>query len=224
MGVVVVYVHGLWLQGYEAVLLRRRLGRYLDADTRVFSYPSVRVNIVDNAMALARDLQGIRADTVHLVGHSLGGLVILKLFEVGITAAETLPLGTVLPPGRIVLMGSPVQGSLSAQRLARLPLGLGRAMLGATAGEVLLTARPRRWEGARELGVIAGELPIGLGRLLGRITVPNDGTVLVEETNLPGAAAQLRLRVSHTSLPFSAAVARQAAAFLKDGRFDARAQ
>ncbi len=126
-----------------------------------------------------------------------------------------------LPPGRVVLMGSPVQGSLSAQRLARLPLGVGRATLGRTAGEVLLAAQPRRWEGMRELGVIAGEMPIGLGRLLGPIDVPSDGTVLVEETDLPGAAAQLRLRVSHTALPFSAAVARQAAAFLKGGRFDA---
>jgi hypothetical protein len=36
---------------------------------------------------------------------------------------------------------------------------------------------------------------------------------------LPGAVEQLRLRVSHTGLPFSATVARCAADFLRDGRF-----
>jgi len=116
-------------------------------------------------------------------------------------------------------LGSPVRGSLAAQRLARLPLGLGQAFMG-FAGEVLAVPRERRWGGARELGVIAGDLPLGAGRLLGLMGEPNDGTVLVRETHLPGAAGQLRLRVSHSGMPFSAAVARQAAAFLRWGRFE----
>lgn len=219
MNVVVVYVHGLWLNGLESVLLRHRLGRLLGATTRSFSYRSVSANITDNTIALARFLQGIQGDTVHLVGHSLGGLVILKLFELGFTPNGLLTSMMALPPGRVVLMGSPVQGSLSAQRLARLPLGLGRAMLGATAGEVLLGTRETRWDGMRDLGVIAGELPIGLGRLTGRMSGPSDGTVLVDETHLPGALEQVRLRVSHTALPFSATVARRVADFLRDGRF-----
>jgi hypothetical protein len=80
--------------------------------------------------------------------------------------------------------------------------------------------RERRWSCERDLGVIAGDLGVGLGRLLGRMDAPSDGTVLVEETDLPGATAQLRLPVSHTGLVFSAEVARQAAAFLRDGRFE----
>jgi pimeloyl-ACP methyl ester carboxylesterase len=220
VSVVVVYVHGLWLNGYESLLLRQRLSRHLGATTRTFSYPSVSANINDNAMALGRYLKSVHADTVHLVGHSLGGLVILKLFELGFTANGLLTSVMALPAGRVVLMGSPVQGCLSAQRVARLPLGLGRAMLGATAGEVLLDTHERRWDGMRELGVIAGDLPIGLGRLTGKMTRPNDGTVLVDETSLPGATAQLRLRVSHTALPFSAAVARHIADFLQHGQFD----
>jgi hypothetical protein len=49
---------------------------------------------------------------------------------------------------------------------------------------------------------------------------PNDGTVLVRETDLPGATEQIRLRVSHSGMPFSGVVARQVAAFLRDGRFE----
>jgi hypothetical protein len=61
-----------------------------------------------------------------------------------------------------------------------------------------------------------------LGRLLGRFTAPNDGTVLVEETDLPGATERLILPVSHSGMVFSGEVARQAAAYLQRGRFDAK--
>jgi len=40
MRTVVVYVHGLWLKGGESFLLRRRLCRALNAESRVFPYAS----------------------------------------------------------------------------------------------------------------------------------------------------------------------------------------
>jgi hypothetical protein len=73
--------------------------------------------------------------------------------------------------------------------------------------------------GQRELGVIAGSVGIGLGRLVGVHGAPSDGTVFVEETRLPGILEHLVLRISHTALPFSSMVARQTAAFLNDGCF-----
>jgi hypothetical protein len=97
---------------------------------------------------------------------------------------------------------------------------VGHRLLGLTGRETLVSPRERRWGGARDLGVIAGDLALGAGRLLGPLPGPNDGTVLVRETNLPGATGQLRLRVSHSGMPFSATVARQVAAFLRVGRFD----
>jgi hypothetical protein len=148
----------------------------------------------------------------------MGGLVILKLFELGLEATGPLAgLVRALPPGRVVLAGSPVRGSRSALRLARLPLG--RAMLGLTAAEVLLVRRERAWRGGRDIGVIAGDLGIGLGRVLGRVDGPNDGTVWVDETDLPGATEQIRMRVSHSGMVFSSGVAAQVAAFLRTGRF-----
>jgi pimeloyl-ACP methyl ester carboxylesterase len=218
MRTVVVYVHGLWLGGGESFLLRRRLSRALNAESRVFSYASVGTSATDNAAALGRYLQTIETDTLHLVAHSMGGLVLLNLFELSLAAQGPLAgLAQGLPPGRIVLTGSPVRGSRSAGRLARLPFG--RALLGLSAADMLLTPRERRWRGGRDLGVIAGDLAVGLGRLLGRMPAPNDGTVWVDETDLPGATEQLRVQVSHTGMMFSAEVARQVAAFLKDGRF-----
>jgi pimeloyl-ACP methyl ester carboxylesterase len=208
MSTTVVYVHGLWLKGREAAWLRRRLSRELGAETHAFSYASVSAGVAANALELARFLAETPADTLHLIGHSLGGLVILKLFEI---APPTLP-------GRIVLLGSPVCGSRAAQRLAQLPYG--RKIMGLTVHDELLTPRPRRWEAARDLGIIAGDVGLGLGRLVGRFAEPNDGTVAVSETHLQGATDHWVGRVSHSGMLFSAAVARQAAAFLRGGRFE----
>src|SRR5882762_8092257 len=157
---VIVYVHGLWVTGREAFWLRRRLERDLAAQTLAFPYPSVTADITSNAQALAAFLSPIRADTLHLVGHSLGGLVISRLFE------EAADAPAPLPPGRIVLLGSPLRGSRSARNFARLPFG--RKIMGRGVGEELLGSRGerRRWNRARDLGVIAGDLGIGLGRLV----------------------------------------------------------
>ena len=211
MSTVVVYVHGLWVTGREAFWLRRRLEQDLEAKTLTFPYPSVTTDAMTNARALGKFLAALRADTLHLVGHSLGGLVVLKLFQ------EVADAAALLPPGRIVLLGSPLGGSRAAQNLARLPFG--KKIMGLGATEELLASRQRRWNGARDLGVIAGDLGFGLGRLVGPLGGPSDGTILVEETELDGTADQLVLRVSHTGMLFSAAVARAAGAFLSTGRF-----
>ncbi len=209
MSTVVVYVHGLWLSGLEGGLLRRRLAQELNAETRAFSYASVKSSVSANAEALGKFLSAQRADTLHLVGHSLGGLVILKLFERG--AADSLP------PGRMVFLGSPLNGSRAALNLARLPLG--KMLLGRGVHEELLSPRERRWRGQRDLGVIAGSLSVGLGKLVGTRGAPNDGTIFVDETRLPGISQHLVVPVSHTGLPFSQAVARQTGAFLHSGKF-----
>jgi predicted alpha/beta hydrolase family esterase len=211
----VVYVHGLWLNGWESALLRRRLSRDLGCRTRSFPYPSVSADLAANARALGEFLRNARADTLHLVGHSLGGLVILEFFD-GM-ASDRAGNGLSLPPGGIVLLGCPAQGSGAARKLAQRRFG--RYMLGRTGREALLASRERIWSGARDLGVIAGDLPIGFGRLVGPFDEPNDGTVMVSETQIPGAREHLTVHTSHSALVYSGAVARHTAAFLRNGRF-----
>jgi pimeloyl-ACP methyl ester carboxylesterase len=209
MSTVVVYVHGLWLTGLEGRLLRQRLGHDLNAETYAFRYPSVTADISTNARALGRFLGSLRADALHLVGHSLGGLVIRKLFELG--------EGAHLPPGRLVCMGSPLNGSRAALNLVRVPFG--KLLVGRGVREELLIPRQRRWDGHRDLGVIAGNLSVGLGRIVGISGAPSDGTIFVEETRLAGIAEHLIVPVSHIGLPYSTLVAKQAGAFLRSGKF-----
>jgi hypothetical protein len=73
--------------------------------------------------------------------------------------------------------------------------------------------------GERDVGVIAGTRALGFGRVITAFDGDSDGTVTVAETRLSGAADHLLLPVTHTSMVFSPEVARQAATFLKQGRF-----
>ena len=197
------------MTGIEGAVLRSRLAKQLDAATPLFSYPSVRAGIVCNALRLAKRLHSIPADTLHLVGHSLGGLVIVKMFE---------ELALKLPPGRVVLLGSPVLGSRAARELAAWKFG--RVILGRSVREELLNSQDRSWTQDRDLGIIAGTLPVGLGRIVNSHVAPSDGTVYLDETRLRGMKEHLAMPVSHTGLPFSAAVAQKTAAFLRYGRFN----
>jgi len=202
----VVAVHGLWMIGGVMAILRWRI-EPRGFDVRSFSYQSIRMSLDANAARLAEFVASVPGDTVHLLGHSLGGVVIRAMLE-------RHPLDR---PGRIVCLGPPFAGSVTAERVARLPGGshvIGRSMRDLLARGGFTTA-----VAGREIGVIAGRMPIGLGRLFGTFAGPNDGMVAVEETRFAGAADHIVLPVAHTSLLWSAEVARQTAWFFEHGRF-----
>jgi pimeloyl-ACP methyl ester carboxylesterase len=201
----VVLVHGLWMVGIDMWLLRYRLQRCGFA-TRVFSYATVRRSPAENARKLQRFLAKIDSETVHFVTHSLGGLVIRHLFH-------EFPEQK---PGRIVTLAPPHQGSAVARRLSR--SSWGRLILGKSLQSGLLGDVPA-WRAPHELGVIAGNVQLGMGRFAGGLTRPNDGTVEVSETALDGMTEQVILPATHISLLFSRQSARQVCAFLKTGHF-----
>lgn len=212
----VLFVHGLWMTGAESFLLRRQLAQRGWA-LRVFPYSSLAESMdrvarrcALHALALARRT----LQPVHLLGHSLGGMVIYRMFEAGVLAPDRFS-GDFC---RVVFMGTPVQGSQSARVLAR--SGPGRRLLGAVGGGALLEGVPDRWPFAAQLGIIAGNRPHGLGRFLSRFDVPNDGTVAVAETLLEGATDRCVLPVSHSGMWMSPAVAAQVSAFLDTGHFE----
>jgi pimeloyl-ACP methyl ester carboxylesterase len=204
---VVVFVHGLWMTGAESLLLRRRLAIGRGYGLKVFRYASVGAPSAHIIAALHNTIAAIEAPRVHLIGHSLGGLMILRCLE-------RYPMAQ---PGRVVFLGTPAAGSRAARRFGE--FGLGRRLLGAVSAEELLQQRAARWDIGRELGVIAGTMPLGFGRLLLKFAEDNDGTVALSETRVTGAAASLALPVTHSGMLWSARVAREAGSFLEYGSF-----
>jgi Alpha/beta hydrolase family len=209
MRTTVVYVHGLWMTGLEGEVLRRRLAWSLDARAPIFAYRSATADVAANALRLAVFLAKLQTDTLHLVGHSLGGLIILRSLESKIAQS--------LPPGRVVILGSPLSGSRAAHSLARWRFG--KFIMGRTAREELLQDHVRQWRSERELGIIAGSRQVGLGRIVNQFDASSDGTIFVDETYIEGMKQHLIMNVSHSGMPFSQAVAQQTANFLAEGRF-----
>jgi pimeloyl-ACP methyl ester carboxylesterase len=204
----VILVHGLWtpasvfsLQGHW---LRQRGYQPLR-----FAYPSVRATLAQNVQGLQRFIAATSAADIHLVGHSLGGLLILEL----LAQAPDLRLR------RVVLLGTPCVDSHCARELAGvagLPALLGRSIMEWLSRAPGATALPRS---ARQVGVLAGTRSVGLGRIVPGLPRPNDGVVALAETRLPGAADFIALPVAHSGMLASRRCAVQIASFLESGRF-----
>ena len=201
----VVVIHGLWMPAGVMNLLTLRLRRGGWSSFK-FAYSSRSATSKQNAVALQEFITSIDAPTVHFVAHSLGGLVVTQLMQ-DYSAQR---------PGRVVLLGTPYRGSYVARQLSRHRLG--RWLCGLSLQGALLGDGPR-WPGGRELGVIAGTKPFGVGWLTPGLPRPHDGTVAVAETVVPEQSDNITLPVTHSGMLFSAAVARQVAFFLSMGRF-----
>jgi pimeloyl-ACP methyl ester carboxylesterase len=209
-GEIVVVIHGLWMNGVEAGLLRHRLTDEHGFPTMLFSYGTFGASFTANAERLRDDLDKLDAARVHLVGHSTGGVMALH-------ALDRRPFDK---PGRVVCLGSPLRGSVAARAMAQIGGDLGAAALGMTGREALLSEFFKSWDGRQEVGVIAGTMSVGAGQLLGVLPDPNDGTVAVAETQLPGIKDHMQLPVTHTGLLVSVEVATQTAFFLRHGMFN----
>ena len=202
----VVTVHGLWMRSTAMGVLRRRLEPN-GFSFHDFTYSSIAGSLSANVDALEAFVARVPGETVHFVGHSLGGVLICALLE------RSLPART----GRVVCLGSPLKGSKTAARLCRWPGG--RHLIGKCLVDVHARGGFAAWRAGVEVGCIAGRMPFGVGRLLGPFPEPNDGTVAVEETVIAGHTDHIVLPVSHVALLWSTNVAKQVAHFLERGRF-----
>jgi pimeloyl-ACP methyl ester carboxylesterase len=187
----VVLIHGLWMTGREMRVLG---GRLEEAGFRVryFRYRSWRGGLAQAAGALREFVEATEGERVHLVGHSLGGVVIAKMLE-------GAPLSR---PGRVAMLGAPMGGSAAARIVSRRRAG--RWLVGGVIREGIVEHAPV-WPGGRDLLVVAGDIPLGSGLLLG-LQKPHDGVIRVEETRVEGART-VTVRASHVGLLLSRKVA-----------------
>lgn len=186
-------------------LLGHRLSRCGFTPKR-FPYSDLRRSPAENAFRLQQWLVQLPGTDVHFVGHSLGGLLLLHLFA----------LFPEQRPGRVVFLGTPAAGSGVARRMQNIPLL--RPLLGRTVEAGLVGGAPP-WNGEHDLGIVAGTVGLGIGRLIGGLERPHDGTVTLAESEVQGARERITVATTHTGMLFSSATARQVCAFLRTGRF-----
>jgi pimeloyl-ACP methyl ester carboxylesterase len=202
----VILLHGIWMKGPYLYLLAKRL-REQGYQAVCFSYRSLQDSPSKTIACLHQRIEDLEAEITHFVGHSLGGLLIQRLFEI-------YPKQR---PGQIVALGSPFTGSIVAQRLYANRLG--RYLLGRSTEDGLLIESLPPWQFTQNLGSIAGTWNFGIGQLITRLPHPNDGMVSVAETKLSGMTDHCLVSTNHAGLPFSSAVAQLTVNFLRYGHF-----
>jgi pimeloyl-ACP methyl ester carboxylesterase len=201
----VILIHGLWMRGL-VLLAHQRWLREEGFAVRRFSYPSWRGGLADNVHLLSDFVNETPGAVIHIVAHSLGGLVTLKM----------LSQEPDVRIHRVVMLGTPYAGCHCGFTLAATPLMKG--LVGRTFKDWFSLPRPVL-QSVVEIGVIAGTSPGGLGRLIPGLPRPNDGLIAVDETRIAAAKDSIEVNVSHSGMLVSRACTVQIANFLRTGSF-----
>jgi pimeloyl-ACP methyl ester carboxylesterase len=204
----IVFVHGAIVRGWEMRLMRQRMRR-LGYGVRQFRYRSMMLGLDENVRRLGKFVRETEGDVVHVVGHSMGGVLIRHAFE-----QDPDPR-----PGRLIAIGSPLLDCWVGRRFVRLHPWIGRLLIGRTVADHIARPPDRVWRGRRDFGVIAGTFAFGVGTLFKTLPSPSDGVVLLEETRLEGIGDRVEYRLNHFGMLFSRRCTVQVARFLATGRF-----
>jgi pimeloyl-ACP methyl ester carboxylesterase len=197
----VLFVHGLFLRGYEALWLARNLRRD-GLRLERFRYASRMEPPARVATRLAAVLQ--QTPELNIIAHSLGGLIALSAL------AEVLTVWQ----GRAVLLGAPLTGSECARCVAG--LWGGEWMLG-TAREWLCNGLAPMPVPDDRVAILAGARNHGVGRWLGACPAPGDGIVRVVETRFEGTMHVPLVNTTHLGLLFNHQVVAAATRFIRAG-------
>jgi pimeloyl-ACP methyl ester carboxylesterase len=206
----VILVHGLWMGGWAMSWLAHEL-RQAGFEPDSLSYESVRGTLEEHVARLRQCIEQLSAQhgraPIHLIGHSMGGVVVLRALAEEALARQA---------GRVVLLGTPARGSQAARAFEAQPWG--SALLGHSR-ELWRSPFPCVIAPSLEVAAIAGDEPFGLGPLFVSLPSPSDGVVTVEETRIDGLRDHRVLHVSHTGMLVSREVAQFSATFIRTGRF-----
>lgn len=214
---IVIVLHGIghtkWNMGGAVRALRAH-----GYDTLNITYPSLRHDLDALAQGLRARLDDAavwdRADRVHFVTHSMGGLVTRRYLD---RYAAALPAGKL---GRFVMLAPPNAGSEIADMLHDFPPY--RWLFGPAGRQLTTAAQSQPAAPPCETGIIAGST--GWPYLLGHIALrgPHDGRVTVARTHLPGSADHITLPATHGLIAWQPRVHAQIVHFLAHGTFDHR--
>ena len=201
----VILVPGVGFGGTELLPLSLRLRRY-GYRTAIFRHFTGWPSLEESARALWIESSRHPEETIHFVGHSMGGLVVLRMLA-------DHPWDR---PGRVLTLGTPHRGLRAARRLSRIPGG--RTLLGRTLHEAA-DAEPIAFAAHRELGTLAGNRDLLVGRVIAGEA--SDSLIAVAETHHPDSRDHLVVPETHVTMLLTKRVASRVDHFLRQGRFAA---
>jgi pimeloyl-ACP methyl ester carboxylesterase len=210
----VVLLHGFGRSDLSMLLLNSAL---TEAGYDVHSLDYASIDEAPEALVeiIAEDINNCcknGAETVHFVGHSLGGLLLRDYL--GRQRPEEL--------GHVVLIGSPNKGSELAD--ADLGIAAQETLLGwAGPSAQALHTGPDGYAASLpapdySVGVIAGNRGNHMSDKW--LPTPNDGVVSVESARLDGMTDFIEVEVTHWDMRRDQVVAELVIDFLRHGRFD----
>jgi len=179
----VVLVHGLYMKPWTWMSYRRFLTRQ-GYKVYIFGYRTTRQSFALTTMQLTAFVNSRPEQTVHIVAHSMGGILSMRA------------LGKITKVGKLVMLGTPLNGSKVARKLQQKRWHkalLNYATEPLTTG-VIETAK------LRDTLMIAGTSPYGLGRFIEPRLGISDGTVGVAETQAEWLDQHLEIHSSHFGL------------------------
>jgi len=179
----VVLVHGLYMKPWTWWSYRNFFSDH-GYQVYVFGYKTTGQPFDLSVMQLVAFINSRREETVHLVAHSMGGIL----------SMQTLP--KVNKSGKLVMLGSPINGSIVAKKLHKKgwqKILLKHAYQPLAAGVV----EPKK---TRKTLMIAGTSPYGFGRLFEHKLGPSDGTVRVVETEAEWLDGHKKIHTNHIGL------------------------
>lgn len=200
----VVLIHGLARTQASMRVMSIRLQR-AGFRTAFAQYDSRRMRVDDAVATVAAQIERMdRHGPLHLVGHSLGGVVALRVK----TGRPDLHVH------RVVQLGSPNFGSGAARTLS--DLRLAREFFGPVLEELSTDSDAAHDPDPDVMAVAGTSMPRWLSQRYG-IRGSNDGLVSVRSAWGWAAGKRLRVESLHTWLPMSAEVTQEVVTFLKTG-------
>ncbi len=203
-GDLVVLIHGLARTQASMRIMAMRLNR-AGFRTAFARYNSRRMRVNEAVAAVAQQIEGMeRNGAVHLVGHSLGGIVALRV-------RDDRPD---LKIHRIVQLGSPNRGSGAARTL--IDLRLAREFFGPVLTELSADSEKADNPDPDVMAIAGASMPRWLSQRYG-VQGFNDGLVSVRSAWGWAAGKRLQVESIHGWLPLSAEVAQKVIDFLETG-------